>query len=113
MGARTVRREKEADSEKLGGVAVGAPRGGTVRRRGVRGARCYRVVKEKERKIRSMGGQWWEGCLGAISGEWKGQSQHMARPGTHFKTGLKSISYGDALFTLIILYQVGVSSCSV
>lgn len=53
------------------------------------------------------------GCLGAISGEWKGQSQHMARPGTHFKTGLKSISYGNALFTLIILYQVGVSSCSV
>lgn len=58
-----MRREKEAESEKLGGVAVGAPRGGTVRQRGVRGARCYRVVKEKERKIRSMGGQWWGGVL--------------------------------------------------
>lgn len=29
-----------------------------------------------------------------------------------FKAGLKSISYGNALFTLIILYQVGVTSCS-
>lgn len=53
------------------------------------------------------------GGLSAVLGEWKGQNQHMACPGAHFKTGLKSISYGNALFTLIILYQVGVTSCSV
>lgn len=47
-----------------------------------------------------------------ISGERKGQSQRMVWPGAHFQTGLKSLSYGNALFTLIILYQVGVTSCS-
>lgn len=58
------------------------------------------------------GPQEVSGGLSAVSGEWKGQNQHMACPGAHFKTGLKSISYGNALFTLIILYQVGVTSCS-
>lgn len=33
--------------------------------------------------------------------------------GIHFKAGLESVSYGDALFTLIILYQVGATSCLV
>lgn len=54
MGARTVRREKEAESEKLGGVAVGAPRGGTVRQRGVR----VPDATEWSRKKRGKSGAW-------------------------------------------------------
>lgn len=47
-----------------------------------------------------------------VFGAWKWHSQQMSFPGVHFKTSLESISYGDASFTLIILYQVGVTSCS-
>lgn len=41
----------------------------------------------------------WGRVSQLISGDWKWQSQCMVWPGAHFKTGLKSVSYGNALFT--------------
>ena len=67
------------------------------------------VVKEKEGRTRTTRGQWG---LCTISGGLEGDRDSLVCLDARFKAGLKSISYGNALFTLIILYQVGVSSCS-
>lgn len=40
----------------------------------------------------------------AVSAEWKRQSQQMSFPDVHFKSALETISRGDAVFTLVILY---------
>ena len=69
----------------------------------------FSVVKEKEGSSGATRGQWG---LRTVSGGLGGDRASLVCLDASFYAGLKSISYGNALFTLIILYQVGVSSCS-
>lgn len=82
---------------------------------GVRGSLLCQMIQIGEGK---------EGLMRTVLSHWRNVVQFWERGrGTagkcpsqvsvHFKTSLESGSHGRALFTLIILYQVGVASCSV
>lgn len=103
---------REGNSEKLGGVEIRTLRGDATLRKGG-GQWCQKLQWSRQRRAEVGLMAVGEGAPQLTSGDWKRQSQRMVWPGAHFKTGLKSLSYGNALFTLIILYQVGVTSCSV
>lgn len=103
---------REGNSETLGEGDTGTHGGaGGSEKQGSQWCQMLQSGQEKEGRTRALGS--WGGGLSLISGEQKRQSQRMVWLGTRFKTGLQSVSYGFALFTLIILYQVGVTSCSV